>query len=173
MSRWFFLAPLLLVLGCTKPNLATTLVQASTAEELAAFRADLAQRFPADQLATLDTALNELQLAGMDQGLNSATERAAAMRSTVNGKSVRAVEILGFEARRTRFLGEIKLLTEMRDRDVALRDKTATTGTPRAVLDRIASAEEVLSKLRRHLEETERQLSALGAEKPSAPTPPA
>ena len=156
------LLALFLLASCAKPDLPDTILRAGTGEELAACRAELGQRFAADRLAALDTALNELQLAGMDRGLATAAARAAAMREQVNGRTVHAVEILGWQARRARLRGEIGQLTEIRDQQVAVRDRTAATGTPQAVHDRIASAEEVLGKLRRNLEETERQLAAWG-----------
>ncbi len=152
--------------GCSKIPLADSPVRAATEEELAATRAELVARFGAAALAPFDTALNELQLAGMDRGLASADARAAAMRKQVNGQTVHAVEILGWQARRTRLLGEIKQLTEIRDQQIAVRERTAATGTPSAVHDRIASAEEVLTKLRRFLAETERQLAAWNAAPP-------
>lgn len=172
LSRWILVFGLLLLGGCAKPELADTPVRAATAEELTAFRAELGQRFPPDALKTFDTAINELQLAGMERGLDSAAARAAAMREQVNGRSVRAVEQLGFAARRARFLGEIKLMTELQARDLAVRERTAAAGTtPRAVLDRIASAEEVLTKLRRQLAETEQQLAAWGTPAATHPSP--
>lgn len=156
------LALIVLLAGCTKLPLADSPVHAASADELAATRADLVARFGAAALAPFDTALNELQLAGMDRGLASAAARAAAMLEQVNGRTVRAVEILGWQARRTRLLAEIKQLTDLRDQQVAVRERTAATGTPSAVHDRVASAEEVLSKLRRFLAETEQQLAAWG-----------
>ena len=159
----------LLSLGaCAKPDLATTLVRAGNAEELAATRTELADRFGPAALAAYDTAIQELQLAGMDRGVATAAERAAQMRAAVDGRTVRAVEILGWQARRTRIQGEIKLFEDMLARDIALRDRTAAQGTPPAVLDRIASENDMLTKLRRLLAETERQLAAWGA--PDAPT---
>lgn len=157
------LSLLALLAACSKPELSQCIVRAASPEELAATRAELADRFGAAALSTYDTALNELQLAGMDRGLASADARAAAMREQVNGKTVRAVELLGWQARRTRLLGEIKQLTEIRDQQIAVRERTAATGTPSAVHDRIASAEEVLTKLHRFLAETEQQLSSWGA----------
>lgn len=162
MTRFLPLLCVLFLAACSRPDLPANVVAAGSAEELAATRAELAARFGTAALAPLDTALNELQLAGMDRGLASAAARAEAMRAQVNGQTVRAVEILGWQARRTRLLAEIKQLTELRDQQVAVRERTAATGTPSAVHDRIASAEEVLAKLRRFLAETEQQLAAWG-----------
>jgi hypothetical protein len=161
MSRWIMsLLFVLAALGCTKPELAAIRVTAGSAEELAAFRADLGQHHPAAELAAFDTALNELQLAGMDRGVVTAAERAAAMRKAVNGKTVRAVEILGWQARRVRLEAEIKDFAAMLERDLALREKTATTGTPPAVIHRIENEQDILAKLRRLLAEAEAKLSA-------------
>lgn len=154
--------------ACSKPDLPSTPVRAGSEEELAATRAELADRFGAASLVAYDTAIQELQLAGMDRGVASAAERAAQMRAAVDGRTVRAVEILGWQARRARIRSEIKLFEDMLARDTALRDRTAAQGTPSAVLDRIASENDMLGKLRRLLAETERQLAAWGA--PGAPT---
>lgn len=151
-----------LLSSCAKPDLPTTIVRATSEEELTTFRAELVERFGAAAIASYDTAVNELQLAGMDRGLASASARAAAMREQINGKTVRAVEILGWQARRTRLLGEIGQLTEIRAQQIAVRDRTAATGTPQVVHDRIRSAEEVIAKLHRFLAETEQQLAAWG-----------
>jgi hypothetical protein len=164
MPRWFL--PLLCALclsACSKPDLPNTLVRAGTAEELAATRAELVERFGTSALATYDVAIQELQLAGMDRGLASAADRAAAMRTLVHGKNVREVEILGYQARRARLLAEIKDIAEMLQRDLALREKTAAAGTPQAVIHRVENEQDILAKLRRHLAETEQQLTAFGA----------
>lgn len=159
MSLGFVLA----VLGCAKPELPATRVRAGSADDLASFRAELAQRHPAAALAAFDTALNELELAGMDRGIAAAADRAAAMRETVDGKTVRAVEILGWEARRTRLQAEIKDFAGMLERDLALKEKTAATGTPPAVIHRIENEQDILAKLRRLLSEAEERLAAWSA----------
>lgn len=164
------LLPLLCALclsACSQPDLPHTIVRAGTEDELASTRAELVARFGAAPLADYDVALQELQLAGMDRGLASAADRAAAMRTAVNGKSVRAVEILGWQARRTRLLAEIKEFAAMLDHDLALRDKTSATGTPQTVTHRIENEQDILAKLRRLLAETEAKLAAWNAaEKP-------
>lgn len=167
MSRWITsLLFVLAVLGCAKPELPATQVKAGSADELASFRAELARRHPASELAAFDTALNELQLAGMDRGVASAADRAAAMREAVNGKTVRAVEILGWQARRARLQAEIKDFATMLERDLALRDKTAATGTPQAVIHRIENEQDILAKLNRLLTEAEEKLAAWSATPP-------
>lgn len=163
---WRALLTLLLLaslIGCTKPDLANTVIRAGSDEELTASRAELADRFGLPALAAYDVALQELQLAGMDRGVASAADRAAAMRAAVNGKSVRAIEILGWQARRSRLLAEIKDFSGMLERDLALREKTAATGTPPAVTHRIENEQDILAKLRRLLAEADEKLTAWGA----------
>ncbi len=151
------------LIGCTKPDLPSTVVRAGSEEELTAFRADLASRFGTKALAAYDVAIQELQLAGMDRGVAAAADRAAAMREAINGKTVRAVEILGWQARRTRLQTEIKDFAGMLERDLALKEKTAATGTPPAVIHRIENEQDILAKLRRLLGEAEEKLAAWNA----------
>lgn len=153
---------LVLFAACARPDLPASVVRAASEEELTLFRVELADRFGAAQLAAYDTALQELQLAGMETHPTAAA-RAAAMRAQVDGRTVREVEILGWQARHHRQLGEIKLFEDMLAHDSALRDKSAATGTPQAVLDRINSETDMIAKLRRLLGETEQQLAAWGA----------
>lgn len=162
MQRPAFAALLLacvaLLGGCAKPELADTIVRAETGAELNAFRAELGSRFPPPQLAALDTALQELQLAAMDR-FPSAAERAAAMREEVHGKSVRAVEILGWQARRSRLLAEIEQMSATLEADLKTRERLGNSTSP-TVTNRIQNVQDILAKLRTHLAETERQLAA-------------
>lgn len=173
MIRLFLLALCALSLsGCGKTDLASTIVHAASEEELASGRAELAARFGHDALAAYDVAIQELQLAGMDRGVAAAADRAAAMRATVNGKTVRAVEILGWQARRTRLDGEIKEFATMLERDLALREKTAATGTSQTVIHRIENEQDILAKLRRLRAEADAKLAGWGAaSSPSATAP--
>ncbi|WP_415908359.1 hypothetical protein [Oleiharenicola sp. Vm1] len=165
--RLLYVLGLLAMSSCAKPDLPASVVRAGSEEELAACRAELVERFGADRLAAYDVALQELQLAGMDRGVAAAADRAAAMRAQVNGRTVRAVEILGWQARRTRLQAEIKDFSEMLARDLALREKTAATGTPQAVTHRIENEQDILAKLRRLLAEAEAKLAAWDATGPA------
>lgn len=162
-----FLASLV---GCTKPvPLPETPVRAASAEELAAFRAELGTRFGPEHLQAFDTALQELQLDAMNRDVATAAAREAAMRAAVHGKTVRAAEILGWQARRRRILGEIALLTPQLEHDLKRRAETAATGTPQIVLNRIQNVEDILARLRRDLAATEQRLADWGALAESAP----
>lgn len=163
LRRLLFALLLGSLLGCAKPDLPDTPVRASSTADLSAFRTELGGRFTADQLARFDAALKEIQLDAMNRGVATAAERESAMRAAIDGRPVRAAEILGWQARRTRLLGEIKLMADMLERDLKIRDQTAATGTPAAVINRIQNEQDILTRLRRDLAETEQQLADWGA----------
>jgi ABC-type phosphate transport system auxiliary subunit len=148
----------LIVAGCARPDLPETVVRGSSVEELAAFRAELGQRFPAERLAAFDTAIQELQLAGMDRGLATTAERAQAMRAQVDGRTVRAVEIAGWQARRTRLRAEMASLEQTLEADLRVRAERGAA-TSLTVTNRIQNVEDILAKLRGLVAEAERRLA--------------
>lgn len=152
---------LLLLAGCAKPDLPDTIVRAGTEQEFATFRTELSLSFEASRLESFATALQELQLAGMENH-PTADARAAAMRSQIHGRSVRAVEILGWQARHARFQSEIAGMMPTLEHDLRTREREGTA-TPANVLTRIQNVEDLLRDIRRHLAETEAQLAAWGA----------
>ncbi len=156
----FFLSLLCLGVGCARPDLPAEVVRAATEPELAAFRTELGGRFSAAQLVAFDTALQELQLAGMDRHPTAAA-RAAAMRAQVHGQSVRAVEILGWEARGARLRSEIASLTPTLEQDLRTRERDGPATSP-TVRNRIENVQDILARLRDHLAATEAQLAAWG-----------
>jgi hypothetical protein len=164
MLRWLSIVLLACFSGCAKPpDLPDTIVRASSAAELTSFRADLGAHFAADRLQTFDTALQELQLAAMNRGVATADAREQAMRTVVNGQTVHATEILGWQARRQRLLGEIALISGLLERDLKARQQTAATGTPLSVTTHIQNEQEILDRLRHNLTDTESHLTTLRA----------
>jgi len=159
--------PLVLVIviagGCGKPkDLPDLTVRSADAGELAAFKSELGGRFTPEQLKPLDTALQELQLDAMDRNVPTAEAREQDMLKVVDGKTVREALVLGWQARHRRFLRETALLTGLLDNDLKLQQKTAATGTPQTVLDRIQSEKTVIAQLQANLAETDRQLTEWG-----------
>jgi hypothetical protein len=153
--------------GCTKPAaLPDIIVSAASPGGFTRFRADLGVRFPADLLKDFDTAVQELQLDAMNRDVPTAAARELDMLAVVNGKPVHAVTLLGWQARKARFLREIAELDRMLQHDLELQARTAATGTPETVLTRIHSEQEVIAKLQRNLADTERRLAELGSAKP-------
>jgi hypothetical protein len=148
--RWFFVTLLLAgFCGCAKPDLRDTIVQASSPGVLANFRADLGRRFTSEQLQAFDTAVQELKLDAMNRDVAPAAAREQDMCAVVNGKTVRQAEILGWQARKARFEREITVMSELLAR--ALKAKGAQAD--------VRSNQDVLTKLRSQLAETERQLA--------------
>lgn len=148
--------------GCAKqPDLPDVPVSAASKEEFTRFRADLGARFTPEQLGDFDTATQELQLAAMDRNIATAADREADMRRVANGQTVRAVVLLGWQARKARFLREIAEINRMIDHDEQQAARTAATGTPESVTRRLGSEKEVLAKLQHNLAETESHLAAL------------
>ncbi len=151
--------------GCAKPvALPDLTVDAASPADFTRFRADLATRFPAAELRDFDTAIKELQLDAMER-FDTSAEREADMLRAAHGQTVRAVTILGWQARRARFRRETAQLDRMLERDLREQARTAATGTPDSVTRRIASEREVLGQLHANLAATEQQLAAWGGTK--------
>ena len=170
MAPRLFVALLLgLLAGCSRPpELADTVIRAASAEELAAFRSGLAERFPADQLQPFDTALQELNLAALSD-VPTAEARDVRTRAAVNGRTFRAAVLLGWQARRTRLLGETALVSGLLERALRQKERTAATGTPLSVTHDIENEQDILTRLRDDLAETDRRLTGLAAAKPGNP----
>lgn len=157
-----FVLGLLILLGCAKPDLPHTPVRAATAEEFAACRAELVDRHGAAALAPFDTAVQELQLAAMDQ-FPSAADRAAAMRRSIDGRTVREAEIRGWQARHARLHAESVPLEKTLEQDLRTQAQRGTD-TSTTVLNRIQNVQDILAKLRRLRAEAEQQLAHWGAQ---------
>jgi hypothetical protein len=157
---------LLLVAGCARPDLPETVVRAASAEDLAAFRAGLGRDFAAERLADFDTAIQELQLAGMDAGLATAADRAAAMRAQVDGRKVREVEIAGWQARRQRLKAEMATFEQTLAADLRTRAERGSA-TPTVVTNRIQNVEDILAKHRGLLGEVDRRIEQWGRAGPA------
>lgn len=148
--------------GCARPvDLPDITVSAATKEDFTRFRADLGTRFPAERLKEFDTATQELQLDAMHRDVATAAGRELDMLGVAHGKTVGAVVLLGWQARKARFLREIAELDRMLRHDLEVQARTAATGTPPAVIQRIGSEKEVLDQLHRKLAETETRLAEL------------
>lgn len=156
MMRFVPLSALILLTclgGCTKQvDLPEVVVNAASKEEFTRFRTELGVRFPADRLQDFDTATRELQLDAMHRGIATAAAREADMLRAAQGKTVHAVTVLGWGARKARFLREIAEITRMLEHDL----KQPQT---EAVLRRIGSEKEVLAQLQANLAQTEARLA--------------
>lgn len=144
--------------GCAKPDLPDLKVRAADTSEFSSFKTDLERRFPKDRLAPFETALTELQWDAMHRGIKTMAEREQDMLARIDGLTVREAQILGWSARRERLLREIAAMTEIRDHNKRLQEKTTATGTPESVLTHLHNAEDILTRQNRDLAETEHRL---------------
>lgn len=153
---------LALFAGCAKPvPLPDIIVRADSKADFTRFNADLGKGFPPEQLQDFDTAVQELQLDAMHRDIATAAGREADMLAAVDGKTVHAVTLLGWQARKARFSRELAEITRMLEHDL----KLAAMATPSdALTRRIGSEQEVQAKLQRHLAETDRRLADLQAD---------
>jgi hypothetical protein len=140
---------------------ADIIVSAASASEFAQFRKDLGTRFTPEQLQDLDTAVLELQLDAMHRNIATSAGREADMLAVANRKTVPAVVLLGWRARKARLLREIPEARQLLDHDAEEAAKTAATGTPESVTRRLNSEKEVLAKLKRDFADTNRHLTEL------------
>ncbi|MDP2137691.1 MAG: hypothetical protein Q8J74_07535 [Candidatus Didemnitutus sp.] len=155
--------------GCAKPPLPDLIVRAASSEDLASFRAELGTRFPAVELEPFDTALNELRLDAMHRNVATVAARELDMLAAVNGGTVHAAQILGWQARRARFVRETALFADMLAHDLKAQQESAT-GVSQTVTNRIQNSQDILARLARDLAETDQRLVAWGA--PPAPAAP-
>jgi hypothetical protein len=149
--------------GCAKKvDLPETMVTASDVSEFSRFRAELGSGFPAERLKDFDTAIQELKLDAMNRNIATADERELDMVKAAHGKSVHAVTVLGWQARRARFQREIAFIDTMLQENLQLQQKAGVAGPSATVLARIQSAQNLIAQLQRNLDETERRLTELG-----------
>jgi hypothetical protein len=160
LLRWLLVVVLLG--GCAKPaDLPDIIVSAASPGEFTRFRAELDTRFTPEQLKDFDTATQELRLDAMNRDVATAAAREEDMVRVANGKTVHAVTLLGWQARKARFLREIAEISRLLDHDEQQAAKTAATGTPESVTRRLGSEKEVLAKLQHNLADTEARLAEL------------
>ncbi len=154
LRRWLCLLSLALAACAPRADLPDLVVAASSREECARFKSELTAQFPADRLKDFETATRELQLDAMNRDIASAEAREADMLRAIHGKTVGAVVVLGWGARKARFQREIAEISRMLEHDLKLVQTEA-------VARRVGSEKEVLAQLERNLAETERRLGEL------------
>ena len=148
--------------GCTKKtDLAEVTVSAADGDVFSRFRSELGARFPTERLQAFDTAVQELKLDAMNRDVVTSEARELDMLGVVNGKSVHAVTLLGWQARHARFLREIALINGMLESDLKLQKKAGSNGPSSTVLARIQSAKNLIAQLQGNADETERRLTEL------------
>ena len=165
MFRAFIVFILLGVLvGCAKKiDLPDITVRAADIGEFSRFRAELGEQFPAAQLLAFDTATQELKLDAMNREIASAEGRESDMLAVINAKSVHAATLLGWQARRARFLRETALINGLLENELKLRRNAGADGPSSANLARIQTEKNLLTQLEANTADTEQRLVELRA----------
>lgn len=163
MARCFLVIALLGILaGCAKNvDLPQITISAADTGEFSRFRSELGEQFPAERLQAFDTAVQELKLDAMNRDIPTAAAREADTLKAMNGKTVHAITLLGWQARRARFLREIAEIQGMLDRDLKVQRNAGPGGPSSVVLARIQSAQNVIAQTQRSLADTEHRLTEL------------
>lgn len=150
--------------GCGKKvDLPEVTVSAADAGEFARFRSELGNQFATDRLRDFDTAVQELKLDAMNRDIATSDAREADMRAVIDGKSIHAATLLGWEARRARFLREMAFINKMLEADLKVQQNAGPQGPSSVVLARIDSAKNVIAQIQANADETERRLAGLRA----------
>lgn len=155
-----------LLAGCARPpTFPEVAVKARSGDELAAFRADLQDRFAPGQLQDFDTATKELQLDAMNHGIKAAADREAAMLRAIDGRTIHDALVAGWQARHRRLEGEAKQISDLLAADLKARDQAVAAGRPppASVETHLQNEQEILARLNRDLAATDQQLAAWGA----------
>ena len=168
IRRWFIVGLILAAWGggCAKPpDLPDIPVNAATPADFLRFRTtELGERFPPDRLGGLRYGHQRAAASTPLQRSATAAAREADMLRVATG------EILG-PRRHGSWAGkpaarasssEIAELDGMLQRDLQQQARTATTGTPDAVVRRIGSEREVLVQLHGNLAATDARLASAG-----------
>ena len=165
MLRGFLVIILLGVLaGCAKKkDLPEIIVTAADISEFSRFRSELGEQFPAEHLQDFDTAAQELELDAMNRDVVTTEARKWDMLAVINGKSIHAATLLGWQARHARFLREIAMISGMLEHDLKVKQNAGADGPSSVVLARIASAKNVLAQLRANAAETEHRLTEMNS----------
>jgi len=148
--------------GCAKKlDLPDITVSATDVSEFSRFRSELGAQFPAEHLKDFDTAVQELKLDAMNRDVVSAEARELDMLAVVNGKTVHAATVLGWEARRARFAREMAEINRLLETSLKQQQNAGANGPSSVTIARIQSARNVLSQLEANATETDRRLAEM------------
>ncbi|PTY02682.1 hypothetical protein DB347_23505 [Opitutaceae bacterium EW11] len=153
--------------GCSKKSLMDRSIPAVSAEEIAVFRAELGEEFPAAELKDFDTALQELKLEAMNNGVSGVAQREERMRAAVNGKTVREALVLGWQARHVRVARELEDMSGRLEHDRQLKDRPGSADSSRFLSNLVANEQDIVAQLKRQLDDADEHLVRWGASAPA------
>lgn len=148
------------VMGCAPRKAIDGPVAARSAEEFAAFRDALNGAVPLPTLEAFDTAVQELKLEAMSNGVSGVGAREERVRQTVNGKSLQVVLTLGWKARAARLQRELKDMTDRYEHDRELLNRAGGSASSQHLANLTANEQDIIAQLKHQLADTEQKLSA-------------
>lgn len=157
------LAFLCAVSACAPKPLAERPVHAASADTFADFRAKLGADFAAEQLKDFDTAVQELKLDAMNSGVAGVAAREEKVFAMMNGKSVREVEVLGWQARHRRLNAELADMEQRLAHDSALQAKAVSADSVKYFSNLINNEQDLVAQSKRNIADTEAKLQSWNA----------
>ena len=161
-----FVAPLALLCvasACAPKPLAERPVNAVSADSFANFRTMLGSDFAADQLKDFDTAIQELKLDAMNHGVAGVAAREEKVLALMNGKSVREIEVLGWQARHRRLNAELADMEQRLTHDRALQAKAVSADSVKYFSNLISNEQDLVAQSKRNIAATEAKLQSWNA----------
>lgn len=155
---------LLLAAGCSKTPFVERPIAAATADDFAAWRAELGTQVTQAEWQDFDIAVQELKIKVMaERGGSAKAVLDEGMRAKINGKTFKEALILGFEARRERLdreRGEVQARLDHDSRLVVKAGDTASANYINTVRRADMDRKELLV---REINEASEKLVSLGA----------
>ncbi len=157
------------LLGCSQKAVLERTVSGGSTELLAEFLEDLRPAWSGEEHALFETALQELKLQAMNAGVSGVQAREDQMRTAINGRTVREVLVLGWQARWLRFTRELEDMTARLERDSALQVKAKTPESVRFFDNLISNERDLIVQMKAGRADAEAKLAAWGADRPPSP----
>ena len=152
-----------IVSGCSQKNILDCEIKAGTVDEFAACQANLVSEHTPRLARDFDTAIQELKLDSITKGVLGVEMREERMRATANGKSVKEVLVLGWQARRARLVGELKGMNERYAHDVKLLSRHGSSDSTQFLSNTTQNEENSIALLKTLLGDADQRLTEWGA----------
>lgn len=154
----------MMIVGCGSKNPMDLEVKAASADEFSAFRERVSSQLTADQRTWFDTAVQELKMKAIDEGVKGIEGREQSVRAAMNGKSVRETIVLGWKARIARLEGELKDMEQKYAHDSQLKPSPDNAQAVRQVAIATQNEIDIMARLKQNIADSETVLKALGGD---------
>lgn len=144
--KWcVFSATVAFLTGCSKPAPQDRLVKADSPQQFEQWRSDR-EDWSSQEQQDFDTAIQEIKLDAMTKSAGTMDSREAQMCDVVKGKTVRAVEILGWHDRRDRLEREKNDMETRLAHDSGLKVREDQTERAQALASITRNEREIIAK---------------------------